>query len=150
MKIRKVFNIKPLIIKLNDEIAITSSVSPIVNTATVIWDGNPTTGISGTASVTILPPSSLTITKTASPIVVISGIKTQVIFTIVVSNTSTTTPASNVIITDTIPAGFTVTGITSTSGIVAWTSPNSNFTVTNATLAPNAVVTVTVTTTFIN
>jgi hypothetical protein len=37
---------KSLIIKINDEIAINRSVvSLIVNTVTVIWDGNPTTGV---------------------------------------------------------------------------------------------------------
>lgn len=147
---------KPLIINLNDEIAVTNIVnavvplSPIVNTSTATWDGNPTTGISGTASITVLPPATLTITKTANPTVVISGIKTPVIFTITLTNTSTTTLASNVVITDTIPDGLTITGVASTAGTVAWTSPNNKFTVTVATLAPNAFVTVTVTTNFIN
>jgi len=147
---------KLLIIKPNDEIAITSIqnatspiVSPIINTANVTWIGGPDGGLPASASITILPTATISITKTASPSVVISGIRSQVIFTIIVNNTSTTTPANNVVIADTLPNGFTVTGVTSTSGVVAWTSPNSNLTVTNATLAANSVVTVTVTTTFI-
>lgn len=58
---------KQLTIKLNDQIAINRSiVNLIVNTATVIWDENPITGISDAAIISVLSPSTLTITKTTS------------------------------------------------------------------------------------
>ena len=135
-------------IKLNDEIAVTSiGDGTISNTAFVTCTENPES-IPGKADVTVHKTVALSITKTANPTEVTSGVTSPVTFTIIVKNGGPST-ATGVVISDTVPSGFTVTAITSTSGTVHWTSPNNNFTVDGITLAKNAQVTVTVTTSFI-
>lgn len=137
-----------LFIKPNDEIAVTSvGDGTISNTASVTCIENPQS-ISGKADITVRKTVALSITKTSIPTEVTSGVPSTVTFTIIVQNAGPST-ATGVVISDKVPSGFTVTAVTATSGTVTWATPASDFTVNSITLAKNALVTVTVTTTFI-
>lgn len=138
-------------INLNDEIAVTSTGDgTITNTASVTCIENPQS-ITGKVDVIVHKVVALSITKKVDPTDVTSGVTSTVTFTIIVQNAGPST-ATGVVISDTVPVGFVVTAVTSTSGKVNWTSPNNNFTVDGITLTKNgqnAQATVTVTTSYI-
>ncbi|GAB5403266.1 MAG: SdrD B-like domain-containing protein [Aureliella sp.] len=118
-----------------------AAAAAITNTATVTSDGtdsNPTNN-TATVDVAVTRNAVLTITKTDTPDPVpVGGALT---YTILVTNTGPST-ANNVSISDTIPAGLTVTNVTTTAG----TAGESGGVVTGSvpTLAVSGSVTITI------
>jgi len=82
------------------------------------------------------------ISKTAQPSCCSPG--DTVVFTIVVTNIGTA-PATNVVISDTVPAELSLTSVTTTKGTV--TINGNQFVVAIGTVSPGEIVTITVTTT---
>ena len=118
-----------------------STVGPISNTATVTGNETDTDSSDNTSTTTTAVTRSVDvgITKTDSSDPVLAG--AQVTYTILVTNSGPST-ATNVTVTDVLPAGLTFVSASSTQG----TATNASGTVTGAigTLAPAATATITI------
>ncbi|MFN3191205.1 MAG: SdrD B-like domain-containing protein [Aureliella sp.] len=121
-----------------------AAAAAITNSVTVSADEaeTDTTNNNDSVDVAIVRDATLTVTKTdAQDPVTVGGTLT---YTILVTNTGPST-ATNVTVNDTLPAGLTLTNVTSTLGTA---TPSGNaFTVDIASLAVNQSSTITVTTT---
>jgi uncharacterized repeat protein (TIGR01451 family) len=124
-----------------------AAATAVVNTATISGDGVEidSTNNSDTVNIDITRQAVLTIAKSDTPDP--SSVGSQLTYTILVTNTGVST-ATNVSISDTLPAGLTFDSVTSTVGTAAEAA--GVVTVDIPTLAVNASATVTVVATILS